>query len=217
MPWVFVISQLLLQLYSENINYPRLNFRSNHSITHHSKQYYVRLTLVSFFQFIYWSTHEYVLVINVFNNKEVQRIKSENLPYSFTSPPPCPPHSSTLLIRSILNYHLVVCFSRHFSMFIYIWHVLLSGGFLITYDTITVYIPHHIHFVLQLAFLHNNMLGKSCHIRIYYMLFNHYIAFQINHSSMDEYLDCFFFFMMLQLIPSVIYLNAHTGVCRRDI
>lgn len=78
-------------------------FYKQSSITHHSKQYYVRLTTVSFFQFIYGSTHEYTLVINVFNNKEIQRIKSENLSYSFTSPLPCPPRSSILLIRSILN------------------------------------------------------------------------------------------------------------------
>lgn len=83
-----------------------------------------------------------------------------------------------------------------------------------------------IHFILPLDFPYNsitwilyktwfpyNTFGKSFLVRIYHMIFNHCVAFHINHSSIDGYLDCFnFFFMAWQLIPLIIYLSAHLYV-----
>ena len=60
------------------------------------------------------------------------------------------------------------------------------------------------------------MLRKSFLIKIYHMIFNHYIAFHINHSSIDGYLDCFYAFSMIwQLILLIVCLSAH--VCRKDV
>lgn len=137
------------------------------------------------------STCEYIQVIYLLNNRDVDKEKWNSLP-SF---PPASLLSSTTQIPLSFSEVLYMDIRREcFQTFFYI----------VTYTMYTFVwrVSYHlrnytIHLVRQFAFSQNNMLRKSVLIRLHHMIFNHYIAFHINHSSIDRYLDYFHFFLMM--------------------
>lgn len=137
------------------------------------------------------STCECSQVVYLLNNRDVDKEKWNSLP-SF---PPASLLSSTAQIPLSFSEVLYMDIRREcFQTFLYI----------VTYTMYTFVwrISYHlqnytIRLVQQFAFSKNNMLRKSVLIRLHHMIFNLYIAFHINHSSIDRYLDYFHFFLMM--------------------